>query len=171
LENHNNAFISNIIMDSIRILILISKFEIKKSFKLNIEKIMLYDYYMKFPNTMIETNSLNIDIKYNFYEYYSFYHWKPVISDYMRILKYLLSKDLIKRNLDKDKKEYYYEITDKGQNFIDQLSSNYKKVLDKISEFVKNNISIKKDSEVEQEILYKTNVINRFKGEENGEKI
>ncbi|WP_411683137.1 ABC-three component system middle component 2 [Clostridium thailandense] len=169
MDNQNNFFISNIVMDSIRILILISKFEVKKTFKLTIDKIMLYDYYMKFPNTMIDTSSLNVNVKYDFYEYYSFYHWKPIIGEYNKILKYLISKGFIEHNV--DKKVSYYIITDRGLEFLGNLNSIYKQSLEILSDFIKSNISKKSDSEVENEILTKISIINRFKGEENGKTV
>ncbi|WP_082848453.1 ABC-three component system middle component 2 [Clostridium ljungdahlii] len=169
MDNQNNSLISNIIMDSIRILILISKFEVKKTFKLTMDKIMLYDYYMKFPNTMINTNNLNVNIKYDFYEYYSFYHWKPIVSEYNKVLRYLISKGFIECNF--DKKVSYYMITNMGNEFLGKLSSMYKESLEVLSDFVKNNISKKSDSEVENEILMKTGIINRFGGEEYGKTV
>lgn len=156
-------------MDSIRILILISKFEVKKTFKLTVDKIMLYDYYMKFPNTMIDTNSLNVDMKYDFYEYYSFYHWKPIMGEYNKILKYLISKGFIERNF--DKKVSHYVITNRGNEFLGSLSSIYKESLEVLSDFVKNNISKKSDREVENDILMKTSIISRFEGEKDGETV
>lgn len=168
LEHQNNKFISSIVMDSIRLLILIAKFEDKKSFRLNIDRIMLYDYYMKFPNTMIDSNNLKINIKYNFSEYYSFYHWKPDYNKYTKILRYLISKGLVKREF--KSKEYCYSSTELGIEFIKQLNSSYKQVLESVADFIKKSLSKKKDNEVEQEILNRTNIVNRFKGDENGEK-
>lgn len=169
LEAQDNNFIINIVMDSIRVLILIAKFEEKKSFKLNLDRIMLYDYYMKFPNTMIESKNFKVSIKYNFYEYYSFYHWKPDYNNYTKILKHLMSKGLIEREF--KNREFYYCSTELGFEFIKQLNSGYKQVLDSVAEFIKDSVSKKKDNEVEQEILCRTNIINRFKGERDGEKI
>lgn len=169
LQGKNSEFISDIVMNSIRILILINKFEGKQSSKLNIDRIMLYDYYMKFPNTMIGSDNLKIYIRYNFHEYYSFYHWKPDYSNYNKVLRYLISKGLIEREF--RNKEFYYLINEKGVEFIKHLNSNYKQTLDVIAEFIKNNVAKKKDNEIEREILNRTNITNRFRGENNGEEI
>ncbi|GCD11311.1 ABC-three component system middle component 2 [Clostridium tagluense] len=168
MENQNSTFVSNIVLDSIRILILISKFEAKKTFKMTIDKIMLYDYYMKFPNTMIDKNTMEINIDCNFYEFYSFYHWKPNIIDYNKVMRYLVAKELVKRAVDK---QFYYTATNKGYKFLNELNSEYKNSLNIIANIIKTNIAKMSDGEVEQEIQEKNNVFKRFEGEENGKEI
>jgi len=155
--------ISDIVLDAIRILILIYKFSDKKKDMLSIDKIILYDYYLKFPNTMIDSESIGIDLLYNFEEYYSFYHWKPDVGNYRMIIQYLLGKGAIIREM--KKKRYFYCISKEGENVLNNLKSRYKKLLEIVADYIKENVANKKDSEVEQEIELKTGLIKRYEGE------
>ena len=167
MEN-KNSIIGNIVFDSIRILILISNVSAKKTFKITIDKIMLYDYYMKFPNTMIDKNCMKINIYYDFFEFYSFYHWKPNIIYYNKIIRYLEAKELVRCDFDR---KFYFVATDKGNELINKLNSEYKKSLYIIAKFINDNVSKMSDSKVELEILERNSVFKRFKGEENGKEI
>lgn len=140
---------NKLIIEGLRILILISKFEYRKSFKLTIDKIMLYDYYMKFPKTMIEKDSK----EYSFYEYYAFYHWKPNYKQYIDTIRFLLSKGLIQH------KEYITNnnclITEIGLDLVNNLKNPYKQSLGEYAKFIRKSISNKSDKEVERIILDK----------------
>ena len=137
-----------LIIASLRVLILIAQFEYRKSYKLTIDKIMLYDYYMKFPKTMIEQ-----DKEYSFNEYYAFYHWKPDYREYMEIINFLLSRNLI------DKDDYIKRgnclITETGTWIVTNMQGEYKQLLEKISLYLRRNIASKPDKEVEKIILGK----------------
>ena len=67
------------VTDCVRILVLLNSVTMRKSIKLTESKIKLYDFYFKFPNTMIEETELSRSEK-NFDEYYAFFHWKPAIK-------------------------------------------------------------------------------------------
>ncbi len=164
MSKQSELLLGNIVMDSIRILLLISKFDKAKN-TLNIEKIMMYDYYLKYPNTMIGSDKLSIDTKYSFYEYYAFFHWKPNISEYNKTLSYLLAKGLISKEL--RSKEMCYIITEKGLEVINSLKSSYKNTLLEVLNYIKTNVTKMKDSDVEKEILHRTSIKIRFEGDKH----
>ncbi|WP_427137323.1 ABC-three component system middle component 2 [Psychrobacillus psychrodurans] len=144
---------SDLILNSTRLLILLSKYETKKSFKMNINKIMLLDFYMKFPKTMI-SNEVIIKKKYDFNEYYSFYHWQPDRDLYNFFLRYLLSKRLIEKKIIKN--DFIYFITRKGIETILSLKSDYSNQLHIIANYVKKNVSILSDEKIEETIIKKS---------------
>lgn len=156
----NQTVISNLIMDSLRLLILISKFEYRKTFKLTLDKIILYDYFMKFPNTMLNDNEYVTISETDFYEYYSYYHWKPNQNEYLEILNYLMSKGLIDRQIEGNK--FFYLSTNDGNDLVNSIQSYYKIKLDKIATFVKSNISKLSESQTENLILEKININKRY---------
>ncbi|MED3891439.1 hypothetical protein P4601_16130 [Peribacillus frigoritolerans] len=145
-----NLVNSDLILNSTRLLILLSKFESRKAFKMNINKIMLYDFYMKFPKTMIP--SVNKDIKvHDFNEFYSFYHWQPDRNQYHQFIRYLLSKKLIDKKILSN--DFIYQINDRGKNVIERLESDYSKQLDTISDYIKQEVSKLSDAKIEENIL------------------
>jgi hypothetical protein len=145
-----NLVNSDLILNSTRILMILSKFETKKTFKMNINKIMLFDYYMKFPKTMIP-NQVKDMKEYDFNEYYSFYHWQPDREQYHLFLRYLLSKKLIdKKILNND---FCYQINDRGIEAINRMESTYSQQLETIAEYIKKEVSKLSDLKIEENIL------------------
>jgi len=145
-----NLVNGDLILNSTRVLIIISKFETRKTFKMNINKIMLYDFYMKFPKTMIP-NEVKGMKEYDFNEYYSFYHWQPDREQYHLFLRYLLSKKLIdKKILNND---FCYQINDRGKEVISRLEGDYSKQLEIIAEYIKKEVSKLSDLKIEENIL------------------
>ncbi|QEK12337.1 hypothetical protein FQB35_08080 [Crassaminicella thermophila] len=162
MERDNRTIVSNLVMDSIRVLIVISKFKYRKTFKLTIDKIMLYDFIMKFPNTILENNNIETLQDIDFFEYYSYYHWKPNQSEYLKILNYLISKRLIVRRLEENK--FFYLSTSEGKDLINLLESSYKHKLDKVATIIKEEISKLSDTTIENKIMEKVSIQNRFRG-------
>jgi hypothetical protein len=157
-----NKVLSDLVIDSVRLLILISKFDYKKTFKLTLDKIMLYDFYLKFPNTMFKDNK-DVEIgNIDFFEYYSYYHWKPRDDQYVMALNYLISKQLILRKIENNK--FYYLVSELGIEFVSDLTSEYKLKLDKIATIVKQKISKLSDEAVENQILEKIKFGKRYEG-------
>jgi hypothetical protein len=145
---------SDIIFNSIRILILISKFESTKSFELNIDKIMYFDFYLKFPKTMIGNERISELTNYNFDEYYSHYHWKPDMDKYNVFIRFLLAKSLINRVILNNK--FCYRINSKGKSFLKNLDSNYAKKVDFIAKYIKSDISKLSNKKIEKQIIDKS---------------
>ncbi|WJX08196.1 MULTISPECIES: ABC-three component system middle component 2 [Bacillus cereus group] len=141
---------SDLILNSTRVLILISKFESKKSFKMNINKIMLYDFYMKFPQTMLPKEIKNIR-KRDFNEYYSYFHLQPNRDEYNLFLRYLVSKRLVDKIISGS--DFCYRINERGNEVLKSLESEYFLELNSIAEFVKKEVSKLSDSKIESEIL------------------
>lgn len=114
-----NGFINeNYILNSIRILILINEFKNKKSVLLDIDKIMLFDYYMKFPKSF-ETEIT----KQDFNDEYSYFHWQPNRDEYFKYINYLYSKGLIDKTLINNK--YIYSINSLSEEILNSFNTNY----------------------------------------------
>jgi len=161
LNIFGNVNFDQFIIDSIRILILVSAFGNKKnsSLKLTENKIKLYDYYLKFPATMLDNETVKAKLRNNFDEYYSFFHWKPDIIRYRKVIFYLVAKDLIRRETCEN--DISYSITDKGTEIINSMQSKYKNDLCELSLFIKKDISKMSDKKIEEEILNRTNILKR----------
>lgn len=145
-----NIVNSDLILNSIRLLILLSKFETRKTFKMNINKIMLFDFYMKFPKTMIP--SADKDLKeQDFNEFYSFYHWQPDRDKYRQFIRYLLSKKLIDKKIISS--DFIYQINDRGKSVVESLESDYSKQLSAIAIHIKIEVSKLSDAKIEEDIL------------------
>ncbi|MBU8878262.1 hypothetical protein BGM26_04575 [Bacillus sp. FJAT-29790] len=140
----------DLILNSTRILILISKFETKKTFKLNLYKIMLYDFYMKFPQTMLSKEVRNNNSK-DFNEFYSYFHWQPDRDEYNLYLRYLIGKKLIDKIIIGT--DLCYRINEKGINVLKRLESSYSYELKSIADYIKKEISKLSDSIIESQIV------------------
>ena len=110
MDDKRRVINSEILLNAARMLVLISKFDNNNSINLN--KIMLYDFYMKFPKTMIEDSSI-YDYDYDFYEFYSYYHWRPDREKYQLFIRYLLGKALINKHIKNN--EFCYQINENGK--------------------------------------------------------
>jgi len=156
----NNISFTDYINDSIRILIIANTVKDTKSIKLTENKIKLYDYYLKFPKTMLENTSFDCDIKYNFDEYYAFFHWQPDLIRYRRSINYLVSKDFIKKCFVNN--DLFFVITDRGIEVLKKLDSSYKNRLVKLaSNILKDVAKLSSDSKIEEEIKRKANIFAR----------
>lgn len=145
-----NLVNSDLILNSTRILIIIAEFESRKSFKMNINKIMLFDFYMKFPKTMIPEEYYN-EQEYDFNEFYSFYHWQPDREKYQLYIKYLLSKKVIDRVIKSN--DFCYQINERGKIVINSLESDYSKSLDQVAKYIKKEVSNLSELKIEENIL------------------
>ncbi|HHT7165332.1 TPA: ABC-three component system middle component 2 [Bacillus cereus] len=145
-----NLVNSDLILNSTRVLILVSKFESRKAFKLNANKIMLYDFYMKFPQTMIPKN-FNISTEQDFNEFYSFFHSQPDREEYQLYIRYLISKKLVDRIIIGS--DFCYRITEKGKEALIKLESRYSKELHKIANYIKQEVSKLSENNIEETIL------------------
>lgn len=140
---------SELILHVTRILVLLSKFANQKTIKTTLDKIMLFDFYMKYPNVMIDEFRLKDSI--DFYDYYSFYHWKPSRDDYHLYLRYLTAKGLVVRIISNN--DFIYQITPDGNELIDSLGSSYSIVLKEVADYIRKHVSRLSDSKIEQNII------------------
>ena len=146
------------VTDCVRILVLLNSVTMRKSIKLTESKIKLYDFYFKFPNTMIEETELSRSEK-NFDEYYAFFHWKPDVIRYRTELDYLVSKGLAAVLVKGDDK--IYEITDIGIEVLQRIESSYKDGLIKLGEVIVPILSKMSDTKIEQLIIEKNDMLQR----------
>lgn len=111
---------SDYINDAVRILVLLYAAKDRKSIKITENKIKLYDYYLKFPSTMLSDN-FQIAQRWDFDEYYAFFHWKPNLVRYRQSLNYLQAKELIEK-VPEDALTIY-RITDLGVEALTSINS------------------------------------------------
>lgn len=142
---------SDVVFNSLRLLTLISKFELKHTHRLTIDRLILYDFYLKFPTTMFDILD---DNKYTFYEYYSYYHWKPARDKYHMYLRYLISRKLIERPIFQG--DFCYVISPIGTELLQRLNSSYFRKIDELSVLVKQKLSKLSESKIEENILAKS---------------
>lgn len=155
----NNISFTDYINDSIRILIIAHTIKDRKSIKLTENKIKLYDYYLKFPNTMLESASFDEDIKFNFDEYYAFFHWQPDLVRYRRSINYLISKGFVNKCFENN--DLFFIITDKGIEVMNKLSNNYKNRLVKLANRMIKEVAKLSDTKIEEEIKRKASIFER----------
>ncbi|HFU7085163.1 MULTISPECIES: ABC-three component system middle component 2 [Bacillus cereus group] len=147
----------DLILNSTRILILIAEFDSKKSFKMNLNRIMLYDFYMKFPRTMLPKKEIREEQR-DFNEFYSFFHWQPDRTEYNLYLRYLLSKNLIQRKIiDND---FSFRINELGKEVLEKMKSTYATELGSIAKYIKKELSKLSDTKVESMIIEKVGMVN-----------
>lgn len=144
------------INDSIRILILLKNSKSRKSIKMNEYKIKLYDYYLKFPYTMMGTDAETYEFEENIDEYYSFFHWQPDLIKYRQALNYLMSKGFIIKD-----NESNYKITEIGEEVFQKIDNDYFRRLNGFcSEFVIPKVSKLSDKKIDEDIRLKANIIS-----------
>jgi len=155
----NNISFTDYINDSIRILIIANTVKDRKSLKLTENKIKLFDYYLKFPKTMLGNINSDGDSKNNFDEYYAFFHWQPDLIRYRRSINYLIAKGFIEKRFEKN--DLYYAITDNGMNVMKDVNSTYKYKLVKLANIIFKDVVKLSDAKIEEEIIRKANIYLR----------
>lgn len=135
-----------------RVLTLLFGFKEKKSFQMTFDKIILYDFYLKYPVTMFGESEKKKN--YDFEELYSYYHSEPDRDSYHKILRFLASKRLICRIITKG--SFIYQITKIGEDLIRSIQSPYSFRLIKYSDQIAKTISKQSDFYVKESILIKS---------------
>jgi len=147
---------SDYINDAIRILILLNTVKEHKSVKMTENKIKLYDYYMKFPCTMLGDDIQEFNIQWNFDEYYAFFHWQPDLVRYRQSLNYLIAKGLIIRETESNNSTF--RISELGLDALGNISSPYKSKLEGVAaEFIPKVVKLS-DSKIGQLISEKSKI-------------
>ncbi len=143
---------SELILHVSRILVLLSNFSNQKSVRTTLDKIMLFDFYMKYPSIMIDDEEL---IKaFSYYDYYSYYHWKPDREEYQQYLRYLIAKRLISRDISSN--EFIYSITADGIQVTEDMKSSYSHSLKSVAAYIKKHITKLSDTKIELDIISKS---------------
>ncbi len=148
---------SDYITDCVRILVLISAVK-KYKIKLTENRIKLYDYYFKFPYTMLEDSVKDLGIDMNVDEYYSFFHWHPDVIKYRQTINYLIAKGFV--NI-VDGKEKIFTISETGEEVLGKIESPYKEKLISLSDIIMPIVKKLSDTKINEEICRKNNLISR----------
>ena len=150
------------INDAVRILILLNAAKSRKSLVMTARKIMLFDYYLKFPHTMLsDLTDISCDLQ-TLDEYYAFFHWQPDVIRYRRSINYLIAKGFVEKGLDKN--QTVLSITDLGEKVVGQINSTYKKRMEKNTLTFLPMVAKLSDSKIEGQIRNKSNILLRNGG-------
>lgn len=134
-----------------RVLTLLYGFKDKKAFVMTFDKIILYDFYLKYPMTMFgESERVK---NYDFEELYSFYHSEPDRDNYHKILRFLIAKGLVVKEIIRG--SYIYKITALGTKVIGEIESPFNNHLLEYSTLISKNISKLSDIKVKEAIHIK----------------
>ena len=115
---------SDYINDAIRVLIVLDFASNYSSIKLTERKIELYDFFLRFPKTMMVCDNQFDESHMSFEEYYSFFHWQPDIIRYRQVINYLIAKGFAVKKMDSN--VVAYRITDQGKSVLEKLDNPYK---------------------------------------------
>lgn len=129
----------------IRVLKIIDIFKDKEKFFLTLRKVVLFDYYMRFPFMTDEDRE-----KQNFDDKYAFYFWQPNYSLYEAALAVLCSKKLIACSED------HYYIERKGIEALCNMDCAYMNTLSNTGQYILNTIIKMSDKKIEEDILNKS---------------
>lgn len=136
------------ILTMIRILKLIEIFENKDKYMLIKRKIVMFDYYMRFPFMTDEERD-----KQNFDEKYAFYFWKPNYALYDAVLTILVSKEFVSCE------EGSYSINKKGKTVLEHMDCEYMKTLEEAGKYVLNTVT-KMSEKGQKKILSKNQIVD-----------
>lgn len=150
------------INDAVRILILLNAAKNRKSLVMTERKIMLFDYYLKFPHTMLsDLTDMSCDLQ-TLDEYYAFFHWQPDIIRYRRSINYLIAKGFVEKKLDKN--QTVLSITCLGEKVVGQINTTYKNRIEKLTLTFLPMVAKLSDSKIEEQIRNKSNILLRNGG-------
>lgn len=130
----------------IRVLKIIEIFKEKDTFILTKNKIVMFDFYMRFPFMTDEERE-----KQNFDEKYAFYFWKPNYSLYEAVLAILLSKEMIQYD------EGTYCIKGKGEEALLNMECEYMQVLASVGIYILDKVIKMSEKRIEEDIINKSN--------------
>lgn len=156
------VYFSDYINDAVRILVLLDAGKNRKSLKMTENKIKLYDYFLKFPCTMLGADIQELNVQWNFDEYYAFFHWQPDLIRYRQSLNFLIAKGFVEKVLESN--SIIYKIKELGVEVLDGMDTSYKKKLVGLTnEFIPKVIKLS-ESAIEQLIREKSNLYLRAGG-------
>lgn len=121
-----------------------------KKIKTNVDRIMLYDFYLKFPG-IFQISQLNED----FDTKYSYFHWVPNRNLYSAVIANLCARGLIEKN---DTEQFF--ISQLGIELVEKLNLKYFMDIKKYSEIVIEKKVKLTDKAIKEEI---NNLVNQTK--------
>lgn len=157
------------INDAVRILILLNAAKSRKSLAMTERKIMLFDYYLKFPHTMLSDLAEMLCDLQTLDEYYAFFHWQPDIIRYRRSINYLIAKGFVEKVFDKN--QTLLRITCLGEEVVGQISTTYKDRMEKLTSTFLPMVAKLSDTKIEEQIRSKSNILLRNGGGNHEKKI
>lgn len=108
-------------------------------------------------------NDLNdLGIKWNFDEYYAFFHWQPDLIRYRQSLNYLIAKGFIEKDLEHD--SIVYNLSDLGIEALSHIDNPYKDNLIKLTEFFIPTVVKLSDTKIDILIRERSNIFLRSGG-------
>ncbi len=141
-----------LVLSSMRILNLLNSFKGLNNYSMSFDRIILYDFFMRFPKTMIpdkkETN------QFDFEELYSFYHTHPDRENYSRVLNYLLSKNLIDKQILLG--SFSYSITDEGTTIISEIDNPFAEQMRENAIYIRQKFSRISETKMREDIYTKS---------------
>ena len=147
----NSISFTDYINDSVRLLIILETVgRLKPSIKVTESKIKLYDFYLKFPCTMLAELSVRNEAKANFDECYAFFHWKPDVVRYRSNLNYLIAKELIEKRVDGN--DLFFVVCPQGVDALTKMKSGFKQRLVELAAIAVPVVSKLSDKKVEEAI-------------------
>jgi hypothetical protein len=150
------------INDAVRILILLNAAKSRKSLVMTERKIMLFDYYLKFPHTMLsDLADMSCDLQ-TLDEYYAFFHWQPDVIRYRRSINYLIAKGFVEKRLYKN--QTLLSITCLGEEAVGKINIAYKNRMEKLTLTFLPIVAKLSDSKIEEQIRNKSNILLRNGG-------
>lgn len=144
----NGVFFDEFYLTVVRVLKLISIFKEQDYFQLTEKKIIMYDFYMRFPFMTAEEKS-----KSNFDEEYAFYYWKPNYSLYDAVLAILVSKKMISVI---NEKENLYSIEENGEYALLDTNCDYMNVLSETGKYILSTVCKLSDKKINDDIIQKS---------------
>ena len=157
------------INDAVRILILLNAAKSRKSLVMTERKIMLFDYYLKFPHTMLSDLAEMLCDLQTLDEYYAFFHWQPDIIRYRRSINYLIAKGFAEKVFDKS--QTLLSITCLGEEVVGLINTPYKNRIEKLTLTFLPMVAKLSDTRIEEQIRSKSNILLRNGGGNHEKKI
>lgn len=133
-----------------RLLTLLSAFEKSKTYQMTFDKLILLDFYMRFPKTMMNLESYSFD----FEELYSFYHSYPDREYYQEMLRILISKKLIEKEIQNS--SFIYKINPSGIDLVKSIDNKYSHSLINTALLIKKTVSKLSEANIKEEIYSKS---------------
>lgn len=141
-----------LVLSSMRILSLLESFKKNRTYLMTFDRIILFDFYMRFPQTMIRQG--NDVSNFDFEELYSFFHAHPNREDYQKSISFLISKNLISKDIIGS--SFIYRITDIGINVVSDIVNPFADRMKQNAMMIKRDISKMSESKIKEEISSKS---------------
>jgi hypothetical protein len=141
-----------LILSSMRILNLLEVFKKNKTYSMTFDKVILFDFYMRFPQTMIQEKKDKNE--FDFEELYSFYHSQPDRDNYRLVTNYLISKKLITKDIIGS--SFLYKISNTGIQMVNEIDNPFAHRMKENALLIKKDISKLSESKLREVINSKS---------------